>query len=73
MGEVIYQVVSEERTEFFNSEKELLNFYTKTGTKVIYNIEAPTLKGLYGPMYNGKMKGKTVIRYETKEIYLSFD
>ena len=35
---------------------------------------APILSGLYGPMYNGTDEnGNVIIRYESKEMYLTFD
>lgn len=74
----IYEVVSIDSgtwvTEHFCSEPELGEKYRIIGQ--YHNVRtreelqgAPIPEGLCGPMYNGEEQGRTVIRYETQEVY----
>lgn len=74
----IYEVVSIDSgtwvTEYFYSEPELGEKYRIIGQHYCERTRAelqgaPILDGLCGPMYNGEEQGRTVIRYETQEVY----
>lgn len=71
---VVYQVVTEKGTQYYQTVQELAEAYPITGYR--YNDHArselqgqPILEGLLGPMYNGLQSGVPVIRYETQRVY----
>lgn len=71
--EYIYQVVTENGTEYYTL-LQLEAHYNVVGKNYNRNnrIELqnqPILSGLIGPMWNGYVDGKAVIRYESREIY----
>ena len=69
--EFIYQIVTENGSEFLTFEK-LKEKYTFSGYCNYGRIELrnqPHIVGLVGPMFNGYMDGKAIIRYETQKVY----
>ena len=71
--EYVYQLASLNKgKEFFTIEEleatNLIDDLLFTARKEEL-IGQPILKGYLGPMYNGMKDGKTVIRYETQEVY----
>jgi len=69
--EYIYQVVTENGAEYFTFN-ELKEKYTFNETNNYGRIELhnqPRISSLVGPMFNGYMDGKAIIRYETQKVY----
>lgn len=69
----IYKVVGR-KVEIFESIDELLSNYEQVGSTEGSHLRKelqgqPRLRGLLGAMYDGLKDGKTVIRYETQEVY----
>lgn len=69
----IYKVVGK-KVELFESVEELLAKYEQVGVSegdwLRKELQGqPRLNGLLGAMYDGVKDGKTVIRYETREMY----
>ena len=75
----IYELVHHNRpTKVYQSEKELLQHHEMTGRCTSQAVRPelygqPRLSGWVGGMYGGTRNGKTVIRYESREEYLSYD
>lgn len=76
--EVIYRVISKKaqgfQTEFFGSKEELFSKYRSVGvnkrTSTREELQGqPLLDGVLGPMYDGVLDGKVVIRYEDQAVY----
>ena len=69
----VYQLVSRtEGTKYLTSEELSATFLVEDfqfGSKHPDLNGQPKLKGYLGPMYNGTKDDKTVIRYETQEVY----
>jgi len=76
--EFIYRVVKETdqgfKAELFDTKEELLSKYKSLGvnkrTSTRKELQGqPLLERILGPMYDGVIDGKVVIRYEDQKVY----
>ncbi len=69
-----YQVSSDEGTVVFDSVEDLCAKFTATSIEESLSVREalrgqPRLKGLIGPMYNGRIGDVLQIRYESQRVY----
>jgi hypothetical protein len=77
MNNFIYQLAFQDRTEEFTLPQLEIR-YTIIGRNSNPSQRTelqgqPLIKDFLGPMYNGVQNGVTVVRYETKDVYASYD
>ena len=73
-GNTKYQVVTKDGSKLYDYSQLLDKFqvvgYSRIDGPSRKEIKGqPQLKGLVGPFYNGQDDGKTIVRYETTQVY----